>query len=60
MKKEELEELHTRIRTLTRDGHITEKIRQKHELTEDLTKYLDVELGSCELAARPALITNGT
>ena len=58
-KKEQLDELHTRIHILNRDGHVTEKIRQKDKVTAELTKYLDVEFGRCELTAKPELVING-
>ena len=58
-KKEEVEKLRTRIHRLNRDGHVTEKITQQRQITEDLAKNLDVELGFCESRHKLHLVTEG-
>ena len=58
-KKEDLEQLRTRIHKLNTDGHVTEKIRLNIQLTAKLAKSLDVDMVYEEPTYRPELITNG-
>ncbi|XP_067944224.1 uncharacterized protein [Watersipora subatra] len=48
-KKEALDEMRTRARRLMRDGSVTEKIRQRKQITDAMRQQLGEELGSCVL-----------
>ncbi|XP_067944214.1 uncharacterized protein [Watersipora subatra] len=48
-KKEALDEMRTRARRLMRDGSVTEKIRQRKQITDIMKQQLEEELGSCAL-----------
>ena len=58
-KKKQLEEVSKGVHRLVRDGHITEKIRQKQPMTVEVIKALDVEIGSCDQKTRHELVFNG-
>ena len=58
-RKEQLEEVRKGCHRLVRDGHMTEKIRQKQPMTVEVIKCLDVEIGSCDVIARHELVFNG-
>ena len=58
-KKKQLEEVSKGVHRLVRDGHMTEKIRQKQPMTVDVIKHLDVEIGSCDQQTRHELVING-
>ena len=58
-RKEQLEEVSKGVHRLVRDGHMTEKIKQKQPMTVEVIKALDVEIGSCEQKARHELVING-
>ena len=53
-KKEQLEESHIKVQRWLRDSHVTEQIQQRQEMSEELKRYLDVEL-NCELTSRPVI-----
>ena len=57
-KKEQLEESFIKVQRWLRDSHVTEQIQQRQEMSEELKKYLDVEL-SCEFTSRPVIINKG-
>jgi len=44
---------------LLKDGHVTEKIRQKKRITEGLDRHDADKLDDCELADPPTLIQTG-
>lgn len=48
-KKERLDELRINARKLNRDGSITEKIRQRQKITEELRECIRTKLGSFSL-----------
>ena len=52
-KKEEVEKLRTRIHRLNRDGHVTEKVTQQRQITEDLA---NIKIGCSESKPRPELV----
>jgi len=68
-----VEEFHTKLMTkedglkknqaeftrLLKDGHVTEKIRQKKKITEELDRHDADKLDDCELADPPTLIHTG-
>ena len=58
-KKEQLEEASKAVHRLVRDGHMTEKIRQKQLMTVEVIKHLDVEIGSCDKKTSYELLING-
>ena len=57
-KKEQLEESRIKVQRWLRDSHVTEQIQQRQEMSEELKRYLDVEL-SCELTSRPIIVNKG-
>ena len=58
-RKEQLEEVSKGVHRLVRDGHMTEKIKQKQPMTVEVIKALDVEIGSCRQKTRHELAING-
>ena len=58
-RKEHLEEVSKGVHRLVRDGHMTEKIKQKQPMTVEVVKALDVEIGGCDEKTRPELVING-
>ena len=58
-RKEQLEEVSKGVHLLVRDGHMTEKIRQKQPMTMEVIKALEVEIGSCRQKTRHELVING-
>ena len=58
-RKEQLEEVSKGVHRLVRDGHMTEKIKQKQPMTVEVMKHLDVEIGSCDVKSRHELVANG-
>lgn len=58
-RKAQLDKLRSRIHTLTRDSHITAKIKQKHGLTAEVIGTLDTALDSFEPTSAPELVING-
>ena len=58
-RKEQLEEVSKGVHRLVRDGHMTEKIRQKQPMTVEVVKHLDAEIGSCEQKSRHELVYKG-
>ena len=57
-KKEQLEESRNKVQRWLRDSHVTEQIQQRQQMSEELKRYLDVEL-NCELTSRPAIVYLG-
>ena len=58
-RKEQLEEVSKGVHRLVRDGHMTEKIRQKQPMTVEVIKALDVEIGSYDQKTGHELVFNG-
>ena len=58
-RKEQLEEVSKSVHRLVRNGHMTEKIRQKQPMTVEVIKALDVAIGSCRQQTRHELAVNG-
>ena len=58
-KKEQLQESASKVRRIMRDGHSTDKIRQKQQMTEELQERIDVDFSSCELASNSTLLVTG-
>ena len=58
-RKEQLEEVSKSVHRLVRNGHMTEKIRQKQPMTVEVIKALDVEIGNCRQKTRHELVING-
>ena len=58
-RKEQLEEVSKSVHRLVRNGHMTEKIRQKQPMTVEVIKALDVEIGNCRQKTRHELVVNG-
>ena len=57
-KKEQLEESRIKVQRWLRDSHVTEQIQQRQQMSEELKRYLDIEL-SCELISKPAIVYLG-
>ena len=57
-KKEQLEESRIKVQRWLRDSHVTEQIQQRQQMSEELKRYLDVEL-NCELRSKPAIVNKG-
>ena len=59
-KKEQLEESYTKVHKWLRDSHVTELAQQRQQMSEELKKETDVELGrSGELISIPVIINRG-
>lgn len=56
--KEKLGCTRTKAHRLVRDGHMSEIIKQRQEITKELTEYLDVKIDH-ELMGKLALIPKG-
>jgi len=59
LKKDGLEKTQAEVHHLLKDVHVTEKIRQKKRITEELERHDVDKLGDCELADPPALVQTG-
>jgi len=59
LKKDGLEKTQAEVHRLLKDGHVTEQIRQKKRITEELERHDADKLNDCELANPPALIHTG-
>ena len=57
--KVQLGETRTRIYKQLMDEHVTDKIKQNQQMTEELTRSLDIKLGRCEPGGNVSLIVNG-
>jgi len=58
-KEEGLKKTQAEFTRLLKDGHVTEKIRQKKRITEELDRHDADKLDDCELADSPTLIQTG-
>jgi len=58
-KENELKKTQAELTRLLKDGHVTEKIRQKKRITEELDRHDADKLDDCELAHPPTLIHTG-
>jgi len=58
-KNDELKKTQVEINRLLMDGHVTEKIRQKKKITEELWRQGADKLNECKLADPPTLIKTG-
>jgi len=58
-KEEGLKKTQAEVHRLLKDGHVTEKIRQKKRITEELDRQDADKLDDCELADLPNLIQTG-
>jgi len=58
-KEERLKKTQAELTGLLKDGHVTEKIRQKKKITEDLDSHERDKLDDCELDDPPTLIHTG-
>jgi len=56
LKQNELEKTHAEVHRLLKDGHVTEQIRQKKRITEELDRHDADKLDDCKLADPPVLI----
>jgi len=54
-----LEKTQAEVHCLLKDGHVTEKIRQKKRITKELERHDADKLGDCELADPPTLLQTG-
>jgi len=59
LKKDGLGKTQAEIHRLLKDGHVTEKIRQKKRIAQELGKHDAEGLTHCELDDPPALIDTG-
>jgi len=59
LKKDGLDKTHAEVHRLLKDGHVTEKIRQKKKITEEVDRHDADKLDDCELADPPTLIHTG-
>jgi len=59
LKKDGLEKTQAEVHRLLKDGHVTEKIRQKKRMTEELERHDADKLNDCELVDPPTLIHTG-
>jgi len=59
LKKDRLEKTQTEVHGLLKDGHVTEKIKQKKRITEELDRHNVDKLDDYELADSPTLIQTG-
>jgi len=59
LKKDELEKTQAEVHRLLKDGHVTEKIRQKKKITEKLERHDAEKPDDCELTDPPTLINTG-
>ena len=57
-KKEQLEETRTKVHKWLRGSHVTEQIQQKQQISEELAKKSEVELGY-ELMSKLVIIPTG-
>jgi len=57
-KEDGLKKTQAQLTHLLKDGHVTEKIRQKKRITEELDRHDANKLGDCKLADPPTLIHN--
>jgi len=58
-KEESLKKTQTELTRLLKDDHVTEKIRQKKRIKEELDRHDADKLDDCELADPPTLIHTG-
>jgi len=58
-KEDGLKKSQAELTCLLKDGHVTEKIRQKKRITEELERHDADKLVDCELADPPTLIHTG-
>jgi len=58
-KEEGLKKTQAELTRLLKDGHVTEKIRQKKRITEELDRHDADNLDDCELADPPTLTQTG-
>jgi len=58
-KEDGLKKTQTELTRLLIDGHVTEQIRQKKRITEELNGHDADKLNDCELADPPTLIQTG-
>jgi len=59
LKKDELEKIQAEVHSLLKDGHVTEQIRQKKKITEELERHDVDKIDGCELADPPTLTQTG-
>jgi len=59
LKKYGLQNTQAEVHRLLKDGQVTEKIRQKKKITEEMKKHDADKLDYCELADPPTLINRG-
>jgi len=59
LKKDELEKTQAEVHSLLKDGYVTEKIRQKKTIAEELERHDAEKLDDCELTDPPTLINTG-
>ena len=56
-KKEQLEECQTKLHKLMRDSHVTQRIKQKGQMTQEIEKHFsEEEMDSCISLPAPYLI----
>jgi len=58
-KENGLKKTRTELTRLLENGHVTEKIKQKKRITEELDRHDADKLGDCKLADPPTLIQTG-
>jgi len=59
LKKDGLEKTKAEVHGLLKNGHVTEKIRQKKRIAEEMDRHDADKLNYCELADPPTLIHTG-
>jgi len=59
VKTDGLKKTHAELTHLLKDGHVTEQIKQKRTITEEVERHDADKLNDCELADPPTLIHAG-
>jgi len=59
LKKDGLEKTQAEVYRLLKDGHVTERIRQKKRITEEMNRHDADKLDDCELVDPPTVINTG-
>jgi len=59
LKKDGLEKTQAEVHRLLKDGHVTEKIRQKKRIVRKMGKHDAEGLADCEITDPPTLIETG-
>jgi len=59
LNKDRLENIQAEVRSLLKDGHVTEKIREKKRIAKEMESHDVEDLGYCNPTDLPTLIETG-